>query len=92
MNWTVEGVKSLLASKGLALPESKALDHGTQLIAQQGTRLNVYSSGKVVVQGRKSAEKETIQRIINEATPGMRLGSVRSWRSASLPAGAAQDL
>ena len=55
--WSFEDLKSKIASHGLVISEIKEIQHGQQIVLSEGTRANWYSSGKIVIQGKDSEEK-----------------------------------
>ncbi|MEW8053506.1 MAG: TIR domain-containing protein [Candidatus Thiodiazotropha sp.] len=64
--WDLEDLKSKIASHGLVISELKDIQHGQQIRLSEGTKANWYTSGKVVVQGKDSEEKNLLNSVINE--------------------------
>ena len=62
--------KKLLASANLGIAEEKRLgnDTGTQLHLENGIKVNIYDTGKCVVQGKKENKenKEIVQQILKQ--------------------------
>lgn len=63
--WDLEDLKSKIASHGLAISNLKEIQHGQQIILSEGTRANWYTSGKVVIQGKDSEEKNLLTSVVN---------------------------
>jgi predicted nucleotide-binding protein len=57
MNWEKDKLISALKVRGLAVIDTKDIQHGCQISLGEGTKLNWYTSGKVVAQGKDSKEK-----------------------------------
>ncbi len=66
--WGFEDLKSKIASHGLAISDIKEIQHGQQIVLSEGTRANWYSSGKVVIQGKDSDEKNLLASVVNGGT------------------------
>lgn len=64
--WNLDELNAALASHGLVISEIKDIQHGKQLCLSEGTKVNWYSSGKVVVQGKDSDEKRLALSVVNE--------------------------
>ena len=63
--WELEDLKSKISSHGLVISDLKDIQHGQQIVLNEGTKANWYSSGKVVVQGKDSEEKALLTSVIN---------------------------
>ena len=63
--WDFEDLKSKIASHGLAISDVKEIQHGQQIVLSEGTRANWYSSGKVVIQGKDSEEKNLLNSVVH---------------------------
>lgn len=59
---------STLSEKGW-FAEEREIDHGTQFILSDGTVVNCYRTGKVVVQGKKSTPKQEAEKIFLGVPP-----------------------
>jgi predicted nucleotide-binding protein len=65
--WTKETVVKELVKSGSAVLFETEIDHGVQLTTAEGTILCVYNTGTVVVQGKKSDERDVMQKIFKGA-------------------------
>ena len=63
--WNIEDLTAAINTHGLSIAETKDIQHGKQLSLSGGTKANWYSSGKVVVQGKDSYEKNLLNSIVN---------------------------
>ncbi len=63
--WDFEDLKSKIASHGLVISDVKEIQHGQQIVLSEGTRANWYSSGKVVIQGKDSEEKNLLNLVVH---------------------------
>lgn len=64
--WNLEELKASISSHGLVISNLKDIDHGQQIQLSEGTKANWYSSGKVVIQGKDSEEKNLVTSVVNE--------------------------
>lgn len=65
MNWILENLLAALKTHGLSVIETKDIQHGSQISLAGGTKLNWYTSGKVVIQGKDSSEKKLATSVVN---------------------------
>lgn len=87
--WDFEDLKLKIASHGLAISDIKEIQHGQQIILSEGTRANWYSSGKVVIQGKDSEEKNLLASVIND---GKALAAATTVaQEGGAPAGAVKE-
>lgn len=63
--WDAEDLKSSISSHGLVISEVKEIQHGQQIALSEGTKVNWYKSGKVVIQGKDSDEKSLLTSVVN---------------------------
>lgn len=63
--WPYEELTAAITTHGLSIVVEKDIQHGKQLVLANGTLANWYGSGKVVVQGKDSDEKNLLNTIIN---------------------------
>ena len=63
--WPYEELTAAITTHGLSIVAEKDIQHGKQLVLANGTLANCYGSGKVVVQGKDSDEKNLLNTIIN---------------------------
>lgn len=63
--WTYDGLVGSIGSHGLSVVETKEIQHGQQITLAEGTKVNWYSSGKVVVQGKDCDEKTLLQSVVD---------------------------
>lgn len=69
MSWTGGAVREVLAKAGIVPTEQRAIEHGVQLVLPKGSLLNIYQTGKVVVQGKAGAEKTHVSQMFGQAPP-----------------------
>jgi len=67
--WKFEELTAAISTHGLSIAEEKDIQHGKQLVLAEGTKVNWYGSGKVVVQGKDSEEKNLLNTVINGGAP-----------------------
>jgi len=67
--WEIEPLKAAINSHGLEIVDIKDIQHGHQLTLSNGTKANWYSSGKVVVQGKDTEEKNLLSTVVNGGNP-----------------------
>lgn len=72
--WTRETVASKLAEHGLTWEETE-IQNGVRFLLPEGTPINLYSTGKVLVQGRKSEEQAKAASIFAGSKPNNVLAS-----------------
>lgn len=77
--WKSEDLKSAITSHGLVVSDVKEIQHGEQILLSEGTKLNWYSSGKAVVQGKDCEEKTLLESVVSG-------GAVRSPAAIASPA------
>jgi predicted nucleotide-binding protein len=65
--WNRESAVAALEQAGLTLTGQREIDHAVQLQLRDGTTVNVYTSGKAVVGGRRSDEKTKAEQIFASA-------------------------
>ncbi|MEN3113215.1 nucleotide-binding protein [Uliginosibacterium paludis] len=65
MAWEKENLISALKTHGLAVAETKDIQHGAQICLGEGTKINWYSSGKVALQGKDCPEKDLATSVVN---------------------------
>lgn len=63
--WTHEALTAAISTHGLSISSVKDIQHGKQIILSNGTIANWYTSGKVVVQGKDSEEKNLLNTVLN---------------------------
>ena len=63
--WNISDLPSALGAHGLGVGDIREIDHGHQISLANGTKINCYSSGKVVVQGPASDERDLAQTVID---------------------------
>ena len=63
--WNISDLPSALSAHGLGISDIREIDHGHQISLASGTKLNCYSSGKVVVQGPASEERDLAQTVVD---------------------------
>jgi ribonuclease HI len=70
MPWDRASVRDALLAAGI-YAEERAIDHGMQFALDDGTRVNVYNTGKLLVQGKASPLKEQVKALLADqpATP-----------------------
>lgn len=81
--WNIEDLKSSIASHGLAISDIKDIQHGQQIVLSEGTKANWYNSGKVVIQGKDSDEKNLLTSVVNGGTAS---AAVPQESAADVPA------
>ena len=64
--WDFDELNAAMTSHGLVISEIKDIQHGKQASLSEGTKVNWYTSGKVVVQGKDSDEKRLAISVVNE--------------------------
>lgn len=68
MTWEKDRLISALKSHGLSVADIKEIQNGNQICLGGGTKLNWYTSGKVVLQGKDCQEKTLANSVINGGT------------------------
>ena len=63
--WTYQELTAAITTHGLSITAEKDIQHGKQIVLANGTIANWYNSGKVVVQGKDSEEKNLLNAVIN---------------------------
>lgn len=63
--WTCDGLMASIGSHGLSVMDVKEIQHGQQITLTEGTKVNWYTSGKAVVQGKDCEEKALLQAIVD---------------------------
>ncbi len=63
--WLYEELTAAITTHGLSIATEKDIQHGKQIVLAKGTIVNWYSSGKSVVQGKDSDEKNILNTVIN---------------------------
>ncbi|MBX9894291.1 MAG: nucleotide-binding protein [Nitrosomonas sp.] len=66
--WELESLKAAILSHGLVTADIKDIQHGQQIILRDGTKANWYMSGKVVIQGKDSEEKNLLISVVHGGT------------------------
>lgn len=61
--WTYDGLIAAISSHGLSVVDSKEIQHGQQITLAEGSKINWYTSGKTVIQGKDCEEKTLLQAI-----------------------------
>ena len=74
MNWDKEKLVAALRSKGLTVSEIRDIQHGAQICLSGGTKVSCYDSGKTVVQGPGSPERNLAAAVVNGGS-GVVVGS-----------------
>ena len=67
-NWTSDGLIAAIGSHGLSVLDVKEIQHGQQITLAKGTKINWYTSGKTVIQGKDCEEKALLQTIVDGGT------------------------
>lgn len=86
MAWEKENLISALKTHGLAVVETKDIQHGCQICLGGGTKINWYTSGKVVLQGKDSQEKALANSVLNGGSATSSTPSMMSGASPASPA------
>lgn len=63
--WNISDLPAALGAHGLGVSDIRDIEHGHQICLANGTKVNCYSSGKVVVQGSASEERELAQTVVD---------------------------
>ena len=63
--WKYEELTAAINAHGLVISVEKDIQHGKQIVLSGDTKVNWYTSGKVVVQGKDSDEKNLLNSVIN---------------------------
>jgi len=77
-SWTRDTVIAALHAAGVKVVAEKLIQYGSQLTLYAGTIVCVYTSGKVNVQGRKSSEREQVEKLLNTASQQTPTGGAAS--------------
>jgi predicted nucleotide-binding protein len=83
--WELESLKAAIVTHGLVISDIKEIQHGQQLTLSDGTKANWFTSGKVVIQGKDSEEKNLLTSVVNEGTVPVAVPT-KSGESTSVPA------
>lgn len=67
--WTRETALQALERASIKPVEERPIDNATQLVLPDGTKVNVFTTGKAQVQGRDCPEKRSAQEIFNGVPP-----------------------
>ena len=62
--WEPETIREILNHEGMKFQE-KEIDYGVQFRLQAGSVVNVYESGKIIVAGRKGAERGRLEALFS---------------------------
>lgn len=63
--WNISDLPAALSAHGLAVSDIREIQHGHQISLANGTKINCFSSGKAVVQGPQSDERDLAQVVID---------------------------
>lgn len=63
--WTRDRLIAVLMQNDLAPVSERSIDHGTQVTLPQGTTINLYNTGKAIVGGKASSEKNLAQALVS---------------------------
>ncbi len=66
--WKYDELTASITAHGLSVSGEKEIQHGKQIVLGDGTIANWYKSGKVVVQGKDSDEKNLLNSVVNGGT------------------------
>lgn len=81
--WKFEELTAAISTHGLSIAEEKDIQHGKQLVLAEGTKANWYGSGKVVVQGKDSEEKNLLNSVVNGGASATTTTSPQSTTTAT---------
>jgi len=63
---SIDQIKSILSANGLEIKEESDIQHGVKLVLENGTIINIFSSGKYSVQGKNTDE---VKALLSGASP-----------------------
>ncbi len=63
--WNVSDLSAALTAHGLGVADTRDIDHGHQISLANGTKVNCYSSGRALVQGPASEERELARTVVD---------------------------
>lgn len=69
--WTKEQVAAGLRGIGVTPTSTKAIDHGTQYVLPEGTIINLFKTGTVQVQGKKTEERRRAEELFDGPKPAI---------------------
>ncbi|NIJ93292.1 putative nucleotide-binding protein [Xanthomonas campestris] len=63
--WTVTDLGAALTAHGLAVSDTREIQHGHQISLANGTKISCFSSGKALVQGAHTDERDLAQVVVD---------------------------
>lgn len=59
---TVQVVKQKLSDNNYSIINERSIDYGTQITLLGGIKINIYTTGKIVIQGTKNEDLQLLLR------------------------------
>ena len=63
--WNISDLQAALTAHGLGVLDTREIQHGHQIALANGTKINCFASGKAIVQGSASDERDRAQAVVD---------------------------